>query len=438
MELPVTDRVADAIYATYKNDDEQREYLGASIIGGPCKRQLWYSFRWAVAPSFDGRVLRLFDSGKREELRLIEELRKAGMTVYDNEDGKQIGFREGHFGGSCDGVVEGVPGAEKTPHVFEAKTHNLKSFGALKKDGVKKSKPVHYGQMQTYMGKLELTRALYVAVCKDTDEIYTERVSFDKAEYTRLCKVADFVIGAEIPPDRVSEDPAWFECKFCPFADVCHGETLPVVSCRSCSHATPKGDGTWHCEQWNDTIPSVEAQRVGCDKHLYIPQLVSFGEVADAGSEYVVYRHRTNDQHFVNGTSFEHSDDNEPIPVYSSAELRIAGASGAADGMLHALKAEFGATVERYEPGKSPGDGAEESLAPIDIGTPEPMPKQQPAQREGRLLWHEASETLWVEKDTAGYKEAMESGECDDVTGIPSWEQRFAQQCTEESGSVAA
>ena len=46
----------------------------------------------------------------------------------------------------------GIPEAPKTWHVLEFKTHNSKSFAKLEKEGVQKSNPMHYAQMQVYMG----------------------------------------------------------------------------------------------------------------------------------------------------------------------------------------------------------------------------------------------------------------------------------------------
>lgn len=58
--------------------------LGASQIGRECERQLWYGFRWAtMGEAFDGRMLRLFNRGHREEAVFVEELRGIGCDVRD-------------------------------------------------------------------------------------------------------------------------------------------------------------------------------------------------------------------------------------------------------------------------------------------------------------------------------------------------------------------
>jgi len=168
-EIPeIKSPVVEAIEASYQAEiaSEERTYLGASILGDECERKLWYGFRWAFAPErFSGRMLRLFQTGHREEARIIEDLRRipgAEVRDLDFETGAQwmVTFAGGHAGGHADGRMTGVPDAEAAEHLVEIKTHNDRSFKSLKKDGVEKAKPVHYAQMQIYMHGLGLTRAL--------------------------------------------------------------------------------------------------------------------------------------------------------------------------------------------------------------------------------------------------------------------------------------
>ena len=51
-----------------EDDGPHRGRLGASIIGRPCARQLWYSFRNLFDRTFSGRILRLFETGHLEEI----------------------------------------------------------------------------------------------------------------------------------------------------------------------------------------------------------------------------------------------------------------------------------------------------------------------------------------------------------------------------------
>lgn len=104
----------DAIFAAYEadRDDGFRPHLGASQIGKPCERALWYDFRWVTRSGFQGRILRLFETGQLEEARLVRNLRRIGATVLevDPETGRQwrVEAHGGHFGGSLDAVALGL------------------------------------------------------------------------------------------------------------------------------------------------------------------------------------------------------------------------------------------------------------------------------------------------------------------------------------------
>lgn len=274
---PPSDTLADRIYKALESASEpSRGHLGASQIGHHCDRYLWLSFRWACPEQFQGRILRLFRRGHNEEAGVISDLRAAGCEVMDADGtGRQYGFRDGHFAGSIDGMVlAGIPEAPTKPHVLEAKTHSLKSFNDVVAKGVKASKPMHYAQMQTYMARMSVDRALYFAVCKDDDRIYTERVRLDKDEADRLAERAQRIIASDRMPEPISADPTWYQCKFCAAADLCHGnKRLPDINCRTCANFTANRDGTAHCARFGE-IPTLDAQRAGCEAHVIHPDLV--------------------------------------------------------------------------------------------------------------------------------------------------------------------
>ena len=270
-----------AIYRAYEaaSADEHRPHLGASQVGHPCERRLWLTFRWAKLERFDGRMLRLFETGNLAEQRFVANLRAIGAQVHDlspSGDQWRVVAVGGHFGGSLDAAILGLPEAPKAWHVSEFKTHSSKSFAALCVDGLRKSKPQHYAQMQIYMGLTGMERGLYLAVNKNTDELYAERVEFDPAEFARLQARATRVITAAEPPLRISNDPAWYVCRQCNFHGLCHGDNeVPEVNCRTCAHSTPEldGDARWSCQNFDHDIGLI-AQRMGCPSHRYIPILL--------------------------------------------------------------------------------------------------------------------------------------------------------------------
>lgn len=272
---------------------EHRDFdlvIRGSSIGRPCERHLWYRHRWGHEPeAFDGRMLRLFDTGQVEEGRMVAWLRMAGATVadVDPETGEQweVAALDGHFKGHLDGIVEGLHEAPATPHLLECKTHNARSFAQLKKAGVAVAKPEHVAQMQVYMHLRGLTRAFYLAKNKDTDELYAERVRYDAAHAGALMAKAERILDAARPLPKIDERPGSFQCQFCPSAAICHGGEFALRNCRTCLSSTPVGggDGRWWCERHGREL-SLDDQRAGCGQHLFIPDLVP-GDQTDAAED---------------------------------------------------------------------------------------------------------------------------------------------------------
>lgn len=284
----VTPPTVAAIYDHYAKNrkDAHRPHLGGSQIGHECKRALWYQFRHMARAQFDGRVLRLFETGEREEARIVANLRAVGVTVWDRdpETGKQVRFtaQDGHFALSLDGVGEGFKESSQ-PHTLEFKTMNDKNFRATAQKGVQETKPIYWAQCQIGMHLAGLERCAFFAVNKNTDDIYMERIKYDPAEAMQLLAKAGEVIWPDKPPEKLSNDPAWWQCKFCDYHAICHRGQPPEVNCRTCAHATPErgGDGAWSCGK---------GQTFGrtCKMHLFNPYAMPW-EVHDATDAWVEY-----------------------------------------------------------------------------------------------------------------------------------------------------
>lgn len=313
--------------------EKPRPHMGCSALGHHCERWLWLSFRWAVVEKFQGRILRLFRRGQNEEATIISDLRAIGMHVAGTQ--RRVNFGS-HVSGSLDGTATGVPGAPRTEHVLEFKTHSLKSFNDLEKNGVAKSKPMHYTQCQVYMHGTDLKRALYVAVCKDDDRIYTERLEYDADHAEKaIAKGQRLALTDRLPPP-ISTDPTWFECKMCAAHDFCHGsKTTKEVNCRTCAHSTPTPESTWTCAKWDDVIPT-DAQHTGCESHVIHPDLVPWKRLESPSDWVAVYE--------IEGTPVSNGEPNEG--VYSSKEL-IANpqACASGDAQLNALREQWNGRI---------------------------------------------------------------------------------------------
>ncbi len=307
-----------------------RPHMGASTLGHPCDRWLWLSFRWAVQPKFPGRIRRLFRRGHQEERNIIADLQAAGVVVRQSAEQTRVDFGS-HVSGSTDAIIEsGVPEAPKKMHIAEFKTHSLKSFNDLTAKGVEKSKPDHFAQMQTYMHGTGIDRALYLAVCKDNDAIYTERVRYDKKIAEKLVARGTRIALSERMPPPLSTDPSWYQCKFCAAHSFCHETKLTEhVNCRTCAHSTPKDNSTWHCERY-DSVIEIEYQHQGCDSHTLHPDLVPW-KMKDSSHDWVaIYE--------IDGHDVENGEPDANI--YSSKEI-LANPTGCTEPLVAAARKAF-------------------------------------------------------------------------------------------------
>lgn len=246
-------------------EEPKRKHLGASLIGQPCARQIWYGFRWAAEERHSGRLLRLFNRGHLEEARFIEFLRSVGIFVSDvDKNGKQFRIEgvNGHLGGSCDGVCfipANFPGLPpnwdyNTPVLNEFKTHGDKSFKELEKKGMAEAKPQHKAQIDTYGFKMGIHYYLYMAVNKNTDDLYLEFGSVDMANGEAMCNLAEHIINSPSPPNRQFAK-GHIQCKWCSYNKICHYDQSMELNCRSCANAQPIENKQWYCHYNRLTIP---------------------------------------------------------------------------------------------------------------------------------------------------------------------------------------
>ena len=214
--------------------ESPREYLGASILGGPCDRAIQYQYFNAPKDRpFSGRILRIFERGNMGEAALTDWLRLAGFDLSTRKDsGSQYGFiaADGDFRGYCDGVFRGGPEEfAPWPRLWECKVLGAKGWGKLSREKLHKAYPHYYAQVQIYMAYLHLddNPAIFTALNADTQEIYTELVAFDAQEAQRISDRAVNILRACRAGDllpRAFKSQDFFECKYCDYNVRCWKE----------------------------------------------------------------------------------------------------------------------------------------------------------------------------------------------------------------------
>lgn len=291
----VAKRIAEDIdeYNIRAYDGGHRWHLGASLIGEECKRKLWYIFRWcyhetAPTPKDHGRKLRLFNRGHREEARFIEWLKGIGAQVWTHEtpdvyneqgeiviEGKQfrVSAVMGHFGGSLDGIAR-LPeryGIDE-PVLLEFKTSGTgQGFNKSVEDGMPVAKPQHFAQTSTYGSDpaYNFRYCLYFIINKNDDSLHVELVKLDWNLGNNMRTKAEQIILSQEPPPRISDNPTFRNCSYCPAKDICHKGAIPEKNCRSCKNARPVENGEWFCDVHNGVIPRDFVPQ-GCPSYVPI------------------------------------------------------------------------------------------------------------------------------------------------------------------------
>jgi len=218
----------------------RRDYLGMSSIGDACERKTWYSYHDPIKEKFNAATIMRFEDGHRSEALLAERLKATpGIELHTHdEDGNQFAFEDfdGKFRGHADGYILGLVQAPKTWHIWEAKCTNLKKFANFKqlkadigeKQTLKQWDSVYYAQAQAYMGYSGLNRH-YLTVCipggRDWESVRTE---FNREDFEAIQDKAKRILDAKVPLARLSNDPNWFQCKWCAYKEKCHVGTQKI------------------------------------------------------------------------------------------------------------------------------------------------------------------------------------------------------------------
>lgn len=227
-----------AMYAAIEQAQkpQKRDYLGASLIGNDCPRQIWYEHNGFPKPAFEAETLMNFEDGHRTEALTAQRLRMVpGVElVTHNDKGEQIGFSAlgGKFRGHCDGRIIGLIQAPKAPHIWEHKAPGQKKFDEFvkakqtygEKNALKNWNENYFVQAQLYMHFLQCDRHYLTVGLAGGRKYQSARTEYQPEIAARYIERAEKIINATQPPPRINDKPDFFICRFCAFKDTCHGQ----------------------------------------------------------------------------------------------------------------------------------------------------------------------------------------------------------------------
>jgi hypothetical protein len=146
----------------------------------------------------------------------------------------------------------------------------------------------YYAQAVLYMHYAGIERHYLVAASPGGRRWTAVRTDADPAHALVLRAKAERIIFTDRAPPRIG-GPDFYQCRFCDFSRVCHGDK-PIAerNCRTCLAVSVEQDGEWRCTKFGHVLSKDDQER-GCSEHRFLPDLVP-GEQVDAGEWGVAYR----------------------------------------------------------------------------------------------------------------------------------------------------
>lgn len=224
---PLNQRINELIEAAEPPSPNNRQYLGASLIGAECLRRVQYD--WLCDPQFPSRTRDIFERGHFFEQVSRRHLVAAGFKFAPKA---RLKFEAagGLFRGHADGILVAGPQIDDLiyPTVWEHKALGAKSWRAIERDGLTGLYQVYAAQVTLYQSYLNCTNpALFTVVNADTCERLNFLVPFDpvlaQATSDRAVMVIEATRAGELLP-RVTEDQDDWRCRLCSHRTRCWRE----------------------------------------------------------------------------------------------------------------------------------------------------------------------------------------------------------------------
>lgn len=210
--------------------EKKRNYIGASTIGHQCDRKIWLDYMGEEA-EYPPKTLLNFEIGKSLEkmiLGVLSECEDFEVEVgtesnnYLECSDKDIPEFKGHV----DAILK-TPFEKKI--ILEIKTTKDSGFSRLmhkdlNKAGLKNWNMGYYTQLQSYMGMMNVPRAILIVINKDNSELYEEIIFFNAMFYEGIKAKARQILEAQTIPEKINKSPLFTICHNCKYKRKCHYE----------------------------------------------------------------------------------------------------------------------------------------------------------------------------------------------------------------------
>ncbi|GBD33892.1 hypothetical protein HRbin34_00193 [bacterium HR34] len=199
----------DKYYLDRHKDKEQTKFYITDA--GRCPRSIFFKFKNVPREEMEARLLRLFEHGDYIQMQILNILFSLGIVraseiyIPPNEI----------ITGRADAIIT----LNDKLYVVDFKSINSMLFKKL--DAPKEE---NVNQIQLYMHYFKIPRGILLYMDKDTSDIKEFILEYDKELCEKLIndlKKLKKNIEENIVPERLPDYPDNWQCKHCPFREIC-------------------------------------------------------------------------------------------------------------------------------------------------------------------------------------------------------------------------
>jgi len=203
--------IIDQFYLDRQKDKERTHFYITDA--GKCPRAIFFKFKNAPREEIAAKVLRMFDHGDHvhqlimKPLLSVREIHVVASEV--NIPPQEI------ISGRSDAILSDG----KEMYVLDIKSMNSMIFRTLKEP-----KEENVNQVQLYLHYFKIKKGILLYVNKDSLEIKEFIVEYDKKRSDSLLEALTNLkkqIDKNIVPERITDYPSSWQCRYCQFKDVC-------------------------------------------------------------------------------------------------------------------------------------------------------------------------------------------------------------------------
>ncbi|HXK31918.1 MAG: hypothetical protein A2Z68_01085 [Candidatus Nealsonbacteria bacterium RBG_13_38_11] len=203
--------IIDKFYLDRQRDKEQHHFYITDA--GKCGRALFFKFKNVPRKEMEANILRLFDHGDHIHQLIMKPLlstREIHVVAAEvNIPPQEL------ISGRADAIISDG----KELYVLDIKSMNSMIFSKLTEP-----KEENIAQLQLYLHYFKIPKGILLYVNKDNQQLKDFVVKYDKKCALSLL---DFLAGIRkkidknVIPDRLSDYPDNWQCRYCQFKEVC-------------------------------------------------------------------------------------------------------------------------------------------------------------------------------------------------------------------------